>query len=92
MFTQPEQHWCNNFLNQSFLAAEMAKNHKNIPGGVYAFHHWWGFCPKYLLIRLKYLVINLTQSWDLVQVVTVSAEDKVRQYLLQTPTPYESSV
>lgn len=72
----------------------MSKKHQNISGRAYAFHHWGGggVGPKYLLISIKYSVINLTQSWDLLQVVTVSPEDKVGEYLLQAPILYESTV
>lgn len=52
---------------------------------------WGGFGPKYLLISIKYLVINLTQIWDSVRVVAVSPEEKVGEYLLQAPILYEST-
>lgn len=48
--------------------------------------------PKYLLISIKHLVINLTQRWDSVQVGAVSPEDKVGEYLLQAPILYKNTV
>lgn len=72
----------------------MAKKHQNIPdrGECLSSLGWVFLCPNYLLISIKHLVINLTQRWDSVQVVAVSPEDKVGEYVLQAPILYKNTV